>query len=224
MTAVVVWCLRNIALMVLGLVGRLLLEMLDYIGGLVRSTPALSATLKAASIKPATTAGELVKRHNQICVAIIAGVFFFVSSIASTLAATVDEVVASEMENHGITGVSLAIIENGEIIEAKGYGFTDKSKATAVTTNTLFQAGSVSKPVAALAALRLVEAGKLALDDNVNQFLKQWRVPENKFTKDQKVTLRRILSHSAGLTVHGFPGYAVNSRCPSLAFHLSHSQ
>jgi CubicO group peptidase (beta-lactamase class C family) len=152
----------------------------------------------------------------QICVAIVGGVLFFVTSIASTLAATLDEVVASEMEKHGISGVSLAIIENGKIIEAKGYGFTDKSKATAVTTNTLFQAGSVSKPVAALAALRLVEAGKLGLDDNVNEFLKQWRVPENKFTKDQKVTLRRILSHSAGLTVHGFPGYSVNSRLPSL--------
>src|SRR5215471_1699509 len=193
--------------------------MSDIVGGACerqRSTPALSATLKAASIKPATASDELVKRHNQICVAIVAGVLFFVTSITSTLAATVDEVVASEMENHGITGVSLAIIENGEIIEAKGYGFTDKSKATAVTTNTLFQAGSVSKAVAALAALRLVEAGKLALDDNVNQFLKQWRVPENKFTKDQKVTLRRILSHSAGLTVHGFPGYAVNTPRPSL--------
>jgi CubicO group peptidase (beta-lactamase class C family) len=172
--------------------------------------------LKAASIKPATASGALVKRHNQICVAIIAGVLFFVTFIASTLAATVDEVVASEMEKHGITGVSLAIIENGEIIEAKGYGFTDKSKTTAVTTNTLFQAGSVSKPVAALAALRLVEAGKLTLDDNVNQFLKQWRVPENEFTKDQKVTLRRILSHSGGLTVHGFPGYSVNTPRPSL--------
>jgi CubicO group peptidase (beta-lactamase class C family) len=143
-------------------------------------------------------------------------ILFFVTSIPSTLAATVDEVVASEIEKHGISGVSLAIIANGKIIEAKGYGFTDKSKTTAVTTNTLFQAGSISKPVAALAALRLVEAGKLSLDDNVNQFLKQWRVPENEFTKDQKVTLRRILSHSAGLTVHGFPGYSVNSRCPSL--------
>ena len=185
-------------------------------GSAPRSTPTLTATLKAAAINPATASVALVKRRNPICVPIMTGVLFFVTSIASTLAATVDEVVASEMEKHGITGVSLAVIENGKIIEAKGYGFTDKSKATAVTTNTLFQAGSVSKPVAALAALRLVEAGKLALDDNVNQYLKQWRVPENEFTKDQKVTLRRILSHSAGLTVHGFPGYAVNSPCPSL--------
>ena len=126
--------------------------------------------------------GDSITRR---CVATVAGVLLFGASLASTLGATVDEVVASEMENHGIPGVSLAIIENGKIIKAKGYGFTDRSRTTAVTTNTLFQAGSVSKPVAALGVLRLVEAGKLTLDDNVNQFLKQWRVPDNEFTKDQ---------------------------------------
>ena len=124
---------------------------------------------------------------------------------------------ATEMKNHGIVGVSIAIIEDGEIRTAKGYGFTDKSAATRVTTNTLFQAGSVSKPVAALAALRLVEDGRLSLDGDVNRSLKHWEVPENKFTKDEKVTLRRILSHSAGLTVHGFPGYAAGSRSPLCA-------
>src|ERR1022692_2708404 len=79
-----------------------------------------------------------------------------------------------------------------------------------------FQAGSISKPVAATATLFLVEHGKLSLDKNVNQKLKSWQVPDNEFTKDQKVTLRRILSHSAGLTVHGFPGYDVGSPIPTL--------
>ena len=167
-------------------------------------------------IKSVTVSGASIKRSYQSYVSTVAGFLFFAASIASTLAATMDEIVVSEMEGHGIPGVSLAIIENGKIIKTTGYGFTDKSKATAVTTNTLFQAGSVSKPVAALAALRLVEADKLTLDDNVNQFLKAWQVPENQFTKDQKVTLRRVLSHSAGLTGHGFPGYAVNSPLPSL--------
>jgi CubicO group peptidase (beta-lactamase class C family) len=80
----------------------------------------------------------------------------------------------------------------------------------------LFQAGSISKPVAALGALRLVEDGRLSLDDDVNRRLKGWKLPENDFTKDEKVTLRRILSHSAGLTVHGFPGYAVGAPLPTL--------
>jgi CubicO group peptidase (beta-lactamase class C family) len=141
-----------------------------------------------------------------------ASLWLFAATLLPTLGSTVDDVVATEMKNRGIVGVSIAIIEGSEIRKAKGYGFTDKSSATRVTTNTLFQAGSVSKPVAALGALRLVEDGRLSLDEDVNRKLKRWQVPENEFTRDEKVTLRRILSHSAGLTVHGSLGYAVNSR------------
>jgi len=134
----------------------------------------------------------------------------------TTFASTVDDVVAAEMKEHHIIGVSLAIIENSQISKAKGYGFTEQSATTPVTTSTLFQAGSISKPVAALGALRLLMDGRLSLDEDVNKRLKQWKVPENDFTKDEKVTLRRILSHSAGLTVHGFPGYAVGAPMPTL--------
>jgi len=70
--------------------------------------------------------------------------------------------------------------------------------STPVTTKTLFQAGSISKPVAATGMLALVQQGKLSLDEDVNVKLKTWRVPENEFTKEQKVTLRRLASHSAG--------------------------
>lgn len=143
-------------------------------------------------------------------------VWLLAACFLRTLGSPVDEVVAAEMQRHGIVGVSIAIIVDSEIRMAKGYGFTDRSAATRVTTNTLFQAGSVSKPVAALAALRMVEKGRLSLDEDVNRSLTNWRVPENAFTKDEKVTLRRILSHSAGLTVHGFPGYAAGSRLPTL--------
>ena len=85
-----------------------------------------------------------------------------------------------------------------------------------MTTRTLFQAGSISKPVAAAGALALVEQGKLALDEDVNQKLKTWKVPDNEFTKTEKVTLRRLMSHTAGLTVHGFPGYDVDAPLPTL--------
>lgn len=141
---------------------------------------------------------------------------FFLQIPPVVLGASVDDVIAAEMKCHHIPGVSLAVIENGSIRTARGYGFTDKSGKTQVTSTTLFQAGSVSKPVAAVGALRLVDDGRLSLDGNVNQWLKQWKVPENQFTKDEKVTLRRILSHSAGLTVHGFPGYAAGKRLPTL--------
>jgi CubicO group peptidase (beta-lactamase class C family) len=127
----------------------------------------------------------------------------------------VDGVIAAEMKDHHIVGVSLAVIDNGSIRTARGYGFTDKNRKTPLTTTTLFQAGSVSKPVAALGALRLVEDGLLSLDGDVNRWLKEWQVPGSQLTKDEKVTIRRILSHSAGLTVHGFPGYAAGERLPT---------
>ena len=120
------------------------------------------------------------------------------------------------MELFNVTGLSIAVIDDYKIAWAKGYGVTDMVSNKPVTTKTLFQAGSISKPVAATGALHLVEQGKLSLDEDVNQELKTWKVPENEFTKTEKVTLRRLMSHTAGLTVHGFPGYDVDAPLPTL--------
>jgi CubicO group peptidase (beta-lactamase class C family) len=120
------------------------------------------------------------------------------------------------MKALNVNGVSVAVIRNYEIEWAKGYGFADAGTKRPVTTDTLFLAGSISKPVAAAGALALVEQGKLKLDDDVNSYLKSWKVPENEFTKERKVTLRRLLSHTAGLTVHGFPGYTATSAVPTI--------
>ena len=113
--------------------------------------------------------------------------------------------IGQRMEFYHVVGLSVAVIEHYEIAWSKGYGMTDKQSKRPVEADTLFQAGSISKPVAAVAAMKLVQDGKLDLDSDVNQRLKSWHVPENEFTKTEKVTLRRLLSHSAGLTVHGFP-------------------
>jgi CubicO group peptidase (beta-lactamase class C family) len=120
------------------------------------------------------------------------------------------------MELYKIPGLSVAVIDNYQIVWAKAYGVTDAGSKTPVTTKTLFQAGSISKPVAATGTLWLVEKGKLSLDEDVNQKLKTWKVPENEFTKSEKVTLRRLMSHTAGLTVHGFPGYDIDAPLPTL--------
>jgi CubicO group peptidase (beta-lactamase class C family) len=120
------------------------------------------------------------------------------------------------MEIYNVPGLSIAVIDNFKVVWAKGYGISEAGTTTPVTTRTLFQAGSISKPVAATGTLYLVEHGKLSLDEDINRKLMSWKVPENEFTKDQKVTLRRIMSHSAGLTVHGFPGYAVDEPIPTL--------
>lgn len=135
---------------------------------------------------------------------------------ASAQADGIDDVVRAQISKHRIAGLSLAVVQDGAIVKASGYGFTAGEGSPAVTPDTLFQAGSVSKSVAALGALRLVESGKLSLDTDVNRTLRAWHIPENKYTKDTKVTLRRILSHSAGLTVHGFGGYAVGETVPTL--------
>jgi len=120
------------------------------------------------------------------------------------------------MEYYKVPGVSIAFINDGEIKWAKGYGYLTVDSIKPVNENTLFQAASISKPVAAIAALHLVEEGKLGLDDDVNQYLKDWGIEENEYTENEKVTLRRILSHSAGLTVHGFGGYAAGDTVPDI--------
>jgi len=123
---------------------------------------------------------------------------------------------AERMAHYKTPGVSVAVINNGAVEWAKAYGVVEAGGARAVTTETMFQAASISKPVAAMGALRLVEQGKLSLDEDVNLKLKSWKTPENEFTKDQRVTLRRLVSHSAGLTVHGFRGYAAGEPVPTL--------
>jgi CubicO group peptidase (beta-lactamase class C family) len=137
-------------------------------------------------------------------------------SSRSAITDEVDEFIIDRMRDRDIVGVSIAIINDGVIVKARGYGFTNRSGASPVTADTLFQAGSISKPVAAMGALRLVQDGVLQLDEDVNTQLRSWKVPENEFTRDRKVTLRGILSHTAGLTVHGFPGYSIDDAVPTL--------
>ncbi len=120
------------------------------------------------------------------------------------------------MQALNVPGLSVAVIDDFRIAWTKAYGVTEAGTTTPVTPRTLFQAGSISKSVTAAGALFLVDQGKLSLDANVNQQLTTWKVPDNDFTATQKVTLRRILDHSAGLTVHGFPGYAVGDTIPTL--------
>lgn len=122
---------------------------------------------------------------------------------------------ADRLAFYKVPGVSIAVISDGKLAWAKGYGVIEAGSTKSVTPETRFQAASISKPVAAMAALALVEQGKLSLDENVNAKLKAWQVPDNEFTKDEKVTLRRLVSHSAGLTVHGFRGYAAEESVPT---------
>lgn len=123
--------------------------------------------------------------------------------------------ILDRMKYYHVPGVSVAVIDGGEIAWAKGYGIKETGGNARVTPATLFQVASISKPVTALGALRLVEQGLLDLDAPVNAKLVSWQVPENEFSEKEKVTLRRLLTHSAGLTVPGFPGYASSAPIPT---------
>ena len=124
--------------------------------------------------------------------------------------------ILDRMGHYKVPGVSIAVVQDGKIRWAKGYGIANTIKERKVDTNTIFQAGSISKPIAALSALKLVEEGILNLDQDVNEYLNDWKIPDNDFTKNEKVTLRRLLTHTAGITVHGFPGYQQNDTVPSI--------
>lgn len=128
--------------------------------------------------------------------------------------------IAERLAFYKVPGVSVAVIDEGKIEWTRGYGMTTEG-GKPVNAETLFQAASISKHVGALVALHLVDQGKLSLDEDVNLKLRSWKVPENEFTKTQKVTLRRLLNHSAGLTVHGFRGYAAGEAVPTLVELLS---
>lgn len=116
-----------------------------------------------------------------------------------------------------VPGVSIAVADGGRIVWARGFGVQAKDTGADVTPHTPFQAASISKVVTATATLGLVDRGVLALDEDVNRSLISWHVPENELTRTEKVTLRRILSHSAGLNGFSVGGYAPGEPLPTLA-------
>jgi CubicO group peptidase (beta-lactamase class C family) len=122
--------------------------------------------------------------------------------------------IAERMAVYHVPGVSVAVIHDGQLEWAKGYGLRALNQPGAVDTETLFQSGSISKPVAALAILRLVDSQNLDLDADVNDYLNSWRVPSVGGWQP-RITLRHLLSHSAGTTVHGFIGYNHTEAVPT---------
>jgi CubicO group peptidase (beta-lactamase class C family) len=114
-----------------------------------------------------------------------------------------------------VAGLSIAVAHNGIIEWAKGYGVRQTGRDL-VNADTLFQAGSISKPVAAMGVLHLVQERKLSLDTDINMSLTSWKLPPSGAAPGAIVTLRELLTHTAGITVHGFPGYAAGAAVPTL--------
>jgi CubicO group peptidase (beta-lactamase class C family) len=121
----------------------------------------------------------------------------------------------SQMKALAVPAVSVAAIRNGVIDWSQAYGVSSLDGAP-VSTETLFGAASISKPVTALGVLKLVEAGKIDLDTNVNQYLKRWKIPDNQFTGKQRVTVRKLLNHTSGIATHNGEIYDPSTPIPTL--------
>lgn len=130
-----------------------------------------------------------------------------------------DSQVQDLLKKYGVPGVKIAVIEGDKVWE-KEYGYADKSAKKLISTNTIFQVGSVSKMVAAWGAMKLVDQGKIDLDAPVEKYLTRWHLPKSNYSSEG-VTLRRILSHTAGLSLQGYAGVAPSKKLVTIEESLS---
>jgi CubicO group peptidase (beta-lactamase class C family) len=124
--------------------------------------------------------------------------------------------ILARLAHYKVPGVSIAVVQDGKLEWARGFGVINRDQEKTLTGKTRFQAASISKPVTALAALLLAQQSKVQLDQDLNQQLVSWMVPDNEFTKQQRPTIRQVLSHTAGFNVHGFPGYVAGTPVPTV--------
>jgi len=126
------------------------------------------------------------------------------------------------MAQYKVPGVNIAFIDREKLVWTKGFGVMEAGGEKSVTNETIFQAASISKPVTAMVSLHLVEKGLLDLDADANDFLRSWKIPRSKYTQARsdgthpKVTLRGLLSHTAGMNIRGYTGYTFDRQLPSL--------
>lgn len=136
---------------------------------------------------------------------------------------SVEQMVPRLMTQAQVPGVAVALVEDGAVVWSQGFGYEDREARTPMTGQSVFQVASISKSVTAWGVMSLVEHGKLALDTPVEQYLTRWHLPTADSGKYRdEVTVRRLLSHTAGLSLHGYPGFDPDSGpLPSLEASLS---
>lgn len=130
---------------------------------------------------------------------------------------------SKRMARYRVPGVSMAVMNDYQIEWASGYGVRKQGTSDPVDTETLFQACSISKAVTAIAVLRLVSEGRLDLDNDVNSYLRSWKVPRNG-SWQPTVTIRELLSHTGGISVPWFAGYHRQQDIPTLRQVLDGAQ
>lgn len=129
--------------------------------------------------------------------------------------------ILDRMKYYKVPGVSIAVIKDYKIDWAKGYGLADTIQKIPVTTETMFSAGSISKFLMAVTALKMVEEKKIELEKPINNYLTSWKITENDFTKKTPITLRMLLSHSAGTSQTSYFGFTPSQSLPNIVEILS---
>ncbi|HEV8269836.1 MAG TPA: serine hydrolase domain-containing protein [Chitinophagaceae bacterium] len=124
--------------------------------------------------------------------------------------------IEKRMKETAIQGLSIAVIRDYKIEWAKGYGWADTYEKRKVTTDTRFQAASISKSINSMGILKLVEIGKLDPEADINNYLTSWKFPYDSLSNNKKISIYNLLSHTAGLDIHGFPGYEKTDTLPTL--------
>ena len=133
---------------------------------------------------------------------------------------SLDKSIPSQLSEKKVPGMAIAIIDNGTVIYEKGIGLSNVEHQTKVTSKTGFNIGSISKLFTAWGIMKLVENNKLDLDAPVENYLTRWQLPESEFDS-KKVTIRSLLSHTGGISVHGYPGFPPKAKLPSLEASLN---
>ena len=124
--------------------------------------------------------------------------------------------ITERMNMYGAKGLSIAVIRDYKVEWAKGYGWADEEEQRKVSTSTRFQAASISKSLNSMGILKLVEQGKLDPEADINNYLAGWKFPYDSLSKNKKISVNNLLSHTAGLSIHGFPGYKRTDVLPSV--------
>ncbi|MES2649855.1 MAG: serine hydrolase [Bacteroidota bacterium] len=125
--------------------------------------------------------------------------------------------IADRMAYYKVKGLSIAVVNNYQLVWAKGYGWADEKEKLPVTTATLFKPGSISKSLNAVGVLKLAQNNQLNIYQDINEYLQSWKFPYDSFSKGKKITTANLLSHTAGLSVYGgFPGYDATGKIPTI--------